>query len=111
MTARTLQALKGSIEKWERIVAGTGGDRGYRNCPLCALFLRYSEPTCEGCPVAAKSGRPNCEKTPYIAWHESGDRSYEAIDKSWFAHGPKSLAAAKRELAFLKSLLPKEAKR
>ena len=28
MNARTLKALRGSIKKWEKIVAGTGKDRG-----------------------------------------------------------------------------------
>jgi len=36
--AKALEALKGSIKKWERIVEGTGVDEGADNCPLCELF-------------------------------------------------------------------------
>ena len=38
MDKATREALLGSIEKWERIVAGTGEDRGTLNCPLCTKF-------------------------------------------------------------------------
>src|SRR5947209_6256825 len=52
MEAATLQALKGSIAKWEKIVAGTGADGGRADCPLCSLFYEYD---CAGCPVAAST--------------------------------------------------------
>lgn len=92
MNAKTLKALRGSIRKWERIVAGTGSDNGPHNCPLCRLFF-WNREACEGCPVAAKTGRAQCDGTPYRDYDWSGSKE-----------------DARRELNFLKSLLPKKSK-
>lgn len=89
MTARTLKALRGSIRKWQKIVAGTGKDQGPDNCPLCELF--WNNKKCDGCPVAAKTGRGLCAGSPYVDYCDE-----------------LSTANARRELAFLKSLLPKK---
>ena len=104
MNARTLKALRGSIEKWEAIVAGTGMDLGAANCPLCALFRAAD---CSGCPVAKAAGRPDCSNTPYIAWIRVGrDRRRTIILYSGRVSARlKRLAQA--ELDFLKGLLPK----
>lgn len=97
MDARTLEALEGSIRKWEAIVNGTGKDEGPHNCPLCELFHPgfsnnvSAQVACDGCPIKAKTRRPYCWDTPYGAYHE-GD--------------PDSLEAAQAELDFLRSLLP-----
>lgn len=88
MDAKTLEALKGSVAKWEAIVAGTGEDHGQMNCPLCYVFIIGD---CEGCPVMAATGKRFCAGTPYEAYYESAKRS-DAAD----------------ELAFLKSLLPQD---
>ena len=56
MDTKTLTALKGSIAKWEAIVAGTGEDRGTENCPLCAAFYHHPK-HCEGCPVERSTGQ------------------------------------------------------
>jgi hypothetical protein len=97
MDERTLEALKGSIEKWEAIVAGTGEDRGWRNCPLCLIFNNPEiDPDgliqCAGCPVNESTGHTGCEGTPYDRYH------YERTQE-----------AACAELDFLRSLLPAEA--
>jgi len=63
MNKKTLNALKGSIRKWEKIVNGTGVDFGDANCPLCKLFL-----VCEDCPIFLKTGQDGCKGTPYEAW-------------------------------------------
>jgi len=85
----TLEALKGSIEKWERIVYDGARDRGAANCPLCKLFSSW----CDGCPVAEKTGLSSCEGTPYGAFVES------TTDE-------ESREAALDMLNFLKGLLP-----
>lgn len=106
MTMRrdTLEALRGSIKKWEEIVAGTGVDEGYRNCPLCVMFDNYDDPAanheCDGCPVYAKTDVPGCNETPYDEWVLVKGPTRKADT-------PKRLAAAQRELDFLRSLLPK----
>lgn len=100
MDAETLEALKGSIEKWEKIVAGTDKDRGRMNCPLCQLFhpAYMRRPAggelCDGCPVKAASGRSFCCGTPYDCYVTAG--------------GEDKTKAAQAELDFLRSLLPKE---
>lgn len=104
MNKATLKALRGSISKWKRIVAGTGGDDGVENCPLCQMFF-YDHAECQGCPVSAKTGVAMCLKTPY-------EKQWMTNDWFWGqrASSPKLLRAAKAELKFLESLLPGKAK-
>ena len=64
MDNATREALLGSIEKWKRIVAGTGEDYGAINCPLCTMFLTTKR--CRGCPVCETTGQPGCIKSPYV---------------------------------------------
>ena len=99
MNRKTLKALKGSIEKWEDIVAGTGHDDGAENCPLCQLFIRNE---CVGCPVFEKTRMRECQGTPYQRWVR-----YLGFAPTWTAGTLRQKAAAKAELKFLKSLLPK----
>ena len=94
MDEKTLEALKGSIRKWEAIVAGTGVDWGGHNCPLCQLFSCHCDEGdyyCYGCPVMLKTGHDDCTTTPYHAY-----RNHNSIEN------------AQAELDFLKSLLPEE---
>lgn len=102
MDARTLRALKGSIRKWQRIVAGTGADRGTDNCPLCAEFL-VGLKCCVGCPVREATALPGCVGTPYQKWGQLFGHAYP-----FRATSKKKIAAAKAELKFLQSLLPKD---
>jgi hypothetical protein len=100
MDARTLEALKGSIAKWEAIVEGTNEDKGVYNCPLCQVFFDEFDDEgegCEGCPVKTKTGKPSCDDSPYVAW---GGRAKATTDED------KQLAQA--EVDFLRSLLPPE---
>lgn len=94
MDAKTLEALKGSIAKWEAIVAGTGEDNGAYNCPLCAMFMVEGVELCRGCPVRERTRHPGCGETPYDAF-------CRAIPGS-----AQEAAAAQAELDFLRSLLP-----
>ena len=104
MNKKTLNALNKSIQKWERFATGTAKakDTIYaESCPLCKLFLDTSNffDSCDGCPVAVKTHRPQCHQSPY----------YEA--KGFFIglgkDSAKFKSAARREASFLKSLLPK----
>ncbi len=95
MDKKTLEALHGSIRKWEAIVAGTGIDDGHRNCPLCQMFLleldgfTSKNPMCRGCPVYERTGETGCKRTPYDQYHDVENEEN-----------------ARAELAFLRSLLP-----
>ena len=104
MDVKTLEALKGSIEKWERIVAGTGVDQGVANCPLCKLFHNKN---CRGCPIYEKVKISGCDGTPYEDWifhYESKHGEKEDVK----VYCPTCKELAQRELDLLKSLLPKE---
>lgn len=101
MPAATLKALKASIAHWRRMADGKahGGEEPYgEHCALCDMFLNEFN-RCTGCPVATRTGEIDCNNTPYWkarnAWDDYGR------DSKHFR------AAARKELAFLKSLLPK----
>jgi len=101
MDAKTLEALQGSIKKWEAIVAGTGEDEGPSNCPLCRLFHREyrddGDDACSGCPIM-EAGFAGCSNDEYAAFCTAADEeNHERM------HG-----YAGEELDFLKSLLPSE---
>lgn len=103
MDARTLEALKASIEKWERN-ARVRSPQNYRlqasDCPLCDLFFNKA---CIGCPVMIETGADCCDNSPY--------RSAVLAHRRWMnGEGTvqQARAAAREEVAFLKSLLPVE---
>ena len=108
MNKETLNALKGSIKKWENIIQGTAGDQGSHNCPLCKVFIAGG---CKKCPVALKTKRTDCTGTPYMEWamatKDQWGRLSLAPSVGALAISTKEIAAAKAELNFLKSLLPK----
>jgi hypothetical protein len=94
MDDATLNALKESIKKWERRATGEHNlPLGTAACPLCRLFhCDYTNgKCCEGCPVFEKTGECCCIDTPYLSYTDN-----------------RTDANAKRELEFLKSLLPAE---
>jgi len=98
MAPRTLEALQGSIAKWEAIVAGTGEDDGSFNCPLCHRFAnnRSQGQQCLGCPVMQATGEKHCYGSPYHDYvHAEEEEDKEAMAK-----------CAQAEVDFLKSLLP-----
>lgn len=106
MDSKTLKALKGSIAKWEAIVAGTGVDKGPSNCPLCLAFWDNSmgEVSCLGCPVRDATGEDGCVGTPYEKWEDLTECKDQKADT------PELKKAARAELRFLKSLLPRKRK-
>lgn len=113
MNQETLKALRGSIKKWERIVAGKLGDYGNENCDLCKKFWSW-EGGIHGtafcnteCPIKIKTGKDTCSGTPHIVWCEYlTENKYQIHHNKVFDEKSKQLALD--ELNFLKSLLPKE---
>jgi hypothetical protein len=103
MDAKTLEALKASIAKWERNAEAKTADEymtGWDNCPLCLLFI---DDDCVGCPVA-KAGNKGCFGTPYY----KAEDTHELWKHGNKQHRDAAHAAARDEVAFLKSLLPEE---
>lgn len=111
LTEEALGALRGSIAKWEAIVAGNGHDSGSDNCPLCEVFRErydeYDERECYGCPVAKAVHDEGCNKTPYEAWssHQWDKKGH----MPFMATTEEEKRLAQAELDFLISLLPRSA--
>ncbi len=103
MTPKPLEALKGSIRKWNRIYCKGGVDIGAGNCPLCRLFPGTS---CGNCPVHLFSGT-GCVNTPYEKWANhhmaahGGKEPFRVVGK---CRSCKKHSKAERD--FLASLLP-----
>lgn len=119
MDNRTLTALRGSIQKWNDILAGTGHDKGCDNCPLCKEFADKTDGEsdedgieCAGCPVRERTGKPGCENSPYTKWARV--TFYQDLDDDRCVRLPldgkieDAIAAAREERDFLVSLLPEE---
>ena len=102
---RKLKALQGSIEKWEKIVDGTGLDFSSENCPLCQIYYY-----CRSCPIEQTTGKRECGGTPWYDWnlHHFEKHRDSCPHISQTIECPTCKKLAKKELAFLKSLLPKE---
>lgn len=104
MTPETLAALRGSIEKWDKIADQTGVDRGWRNCQLCNLFAA-NDLQCSGCPVAEKTGIVGCYGTPFVYFSKLNP-PYNKELQGYYASTPEQIAAARAMADFLRSLLP-----
>lgn len=107
---KVLKALQGSIKKWEDILTGKIAERGANNCPLCQMFV-VKTGECDGCPVYKNTGEESCEGTPYTehwrgAEREAGASGASRIAKE-FALTDRQIVAARKELDYLRSLLPK----
>ena len=61
-----LTAIRGSIEKWDKISKGEMEDERSANCPLCQMCGDLT--ACDNCPIYEKTGEEQCNGTPYIAW-------------------------------------------
>lgn len=107
MSEATLAALRGSIAKWEGVLAGTISEDGCDNCPLCQLFSHYTNPDvmpgCRGCPVQERTGKPGCIDTPYFAY---ADYEFHVAEGEADEDETRRRELALAELDFLKSLLP-----
>lgn len=96
MDARTEQALRESIAKWEKNAAVAKCKDAKVNsadCPLCELFAYEN---CRECPVKNHTGKSECYGTPY----------YKAREHYYDNQLAAFREAAQREVDFLKSLLP-----
>ena len=102
MNPETLTALKASIQHWEElsnIASLDDANIGPLSCDLCGLFntsFQNVNATCIGCPVFEHTGLRTCSQTPW--WNVY----YSLVGGDL----PNFLIDAKKELTFLRSLLP-----
>lgn len=103
MKKETLTALKKSIQHWKKLASGGAITMGAKHCALCKLFnpnfenQNHNKGACTGCPVQIRAGS-FCRGTPY-------DEALFARDDGFKSKRFK--IAARAELKFLRSLLPK----
>lgn len=106
MDAKTLEAIKASIAKWEKNAEALGPifyTTGISDCPLCKEFFADD---CKGCPISEKTGRSRCGESPY---GEAADARSAWWDfPSSFRRRVAAHNAARAEVDFLQSLLPQE---
>ena len=110
MNKKTLTALRASIKHWEENVAAEepkdASTRG-EDCALCEMFFDQAPevPDCAGCPVAEKTGETICGGSPYhravSAFQHWGNFPSNENHEQW-------REAARAEVRFLRSLLPKK---
>jgi hypothetical protein len=107
MDTKVLEALKGSIKKWEAIINEDGLDKMGINCPLCQYSWIRGNSLCDSCIISEKTSETNCDGTPHEDWviHQNTAHDTEVYMKICC---PECKMLAEKELAFLKSLLPKE---
>ena len=97
---KELDALKGSIKKWEKILYEGGIDVGRFNCPLCKQYC------CAECPISESVGDVNCRNTPYEDWAKHHNKEHDDLYKGPFKMlCPKCHLIALSELEFLENLL------
>ena len=102
MKPEVVEALTKSIAKWEKNARVRNVERattGANDCPLCLMFNEEYRKDglghCVGCPVMVATGQDSCYGSPYQEASQA-----KRVGASEFR------AAAKDEVAFLRSLLP-----
>lgn len=117
MDEKVIEALMGSIAKWQAIVDGTGVDRGADNNPLCHIFHGAFRTDgieeCDGCPVKEVTKQDGCQGTPYQDYWRAKQKHLVAkfLGAENTPQAQNVLAEAhqhaQRYLDFVKGLLPK----
>ena len=112
MNKHTLTALKASIKHWEENVAAENPKDSNAHGSSCPLCLVFNKETCTGCPVKLETGFDRCDRTPwaraYSAWYDWLCSTIETLSAITIQRRKqKWRMAARAELKFLKSLLPK----
>jgi hypothetical protein len=109
MSPCVLLALRESIAHWKRMLVGKErpGERpDGRWCSLCKLFDEGEYGECLACPVRQKTGFRGCHGSPYwraFAAYHAFCSGRPDTEREW-------KIAAKLQIAFLESLLPKKRK-
>lgn len=93
------EALRASIEAWEKKLEEVDPNNVLTSPDVCPLCRLYYDDGCHGCPVRNKTRLSLCRGTPYL-------EAYDALEE-WLEDStkrPEFLLAALAEIDFLKSL-------
>lgn len=79
-----LEAIDGSMTKWEYIYAGDGRDFGSLNCALCKKYRSSRTSRCQDCPVKLNSEDCFEHGSLYKQWslYMNGMPIYKVFDKT-----------------------------
>lgn len=106
MKKEVIEAIHGSIKKWEGIRDGQLADLAQENCPLCQMFYIDStwntEKECTGCPIREKTGYPGCHGV------DEYDDVSDELDINHMASSERAKNACQEMINYLKALLPKK---
>lgn len=112
MKPATLKALKRSIAHWKRLATGKERDGEEIGPECCSLCMAFQNKSCDGCPVAMRTGLSLCRASPwgkaFATYTARIDKNNPDAFKDVHEKDQAFRSAAKEELAFLKSLLPKK---
>lgn len=124
MDSDTIEAIEGSVMKWDCIAQGIGVNEGAGNCPLCTMFIDNGCVECPVCPVVLAIQGNNargCSFTPYASiimenfltipeWIKDVLANQEQAGRQNDLTIPITLGFIEDEIEFLISLLPKNHK-
>lgn len=105
MKKKNVELIKSAAGKWLEIKRSVKAiDRGALDCSLCQ---EYQDSGCKGCPVMGRTGRNNCDGTPFHIWrkHQAGAHAHHG-DRHRVSYCKVCTNLANDMLGFLVGLLP-----
>ena len=104
---KKLIALNQSIEHWENMIGGK--ESTVASGASCALCQAFDTSSCSGCPVRDRTKNSDCMGSPWesLFAHCNNVHKVYMTTVGFFLDCPDCVKLAKKELRFLKSLLPK----
>ena len=100
ISAAEMEALKGSIAKWQGIVDGKVKDHACSNCPLCQVAFEIASPEIDQCFVCILHRDCNsegCSNTPYIEFDNHRELEHNGINPDILCPTCIELARAERD--------------
>ncbi len=89
-----IRIMQASVNKWERIIKGKGGDGGVLDCPPCRIYYVL---VCFGCPIARYTGKKFCKDTPYGRWYYHQINAHGYMRRKVYCPECKQLAIEMRD--------------
>ena len=89
-----IKIMEASVRKWDRIIAGKGGDGGVLDCPPCRIYYVL---ICIGCPISQYTGKKFCKGSPYIPWYRHQVEEHGKMTRKVFCDECRQLAVDMRD--------------